>query len=56
MAPKAVRSKQQAKGVVRTMTDEMMKSENRSVITAVGVFAVGVAFLHSSLAELLIPQ
>ncbi|PVI06214.1 hypothetical protein DM02DRAFT_515187 [Periconia macrospinosa] len=29
--------------------------ENRSVVTAVGMFAIGVTFLHSSWAEILLP-
>ncbi|KAF2000062.1 hypothetical protein P154DRAFT_522852 [Amniculicola lignicola CBS 123094] len=30
-------------------------SENRSVVTSIGMFAIGVAFLHSSWSELLLP-
>ncbi|KAF1947754.1 hypothetical protein EJ02DRAFT_333241 [Clathrospora elynae] len=30
-------------------------SENRSVVSAVGLFAIGVTFLHSSWAEILLP-
>ncbi|KAJ4305205.1 hypothetical protein N0V90_000736 [Kalmusia sp. IMI 367209] len=33
----------------------VMSKENRSVVTAIGMFAVGVAFLHSSWAEILLP-
>ncbi|KAH4038334.1 hypothetical protein HBI56_178930 [Parastagonospora nodorum] len=29
--------------------------ENRSVVTAIGLFAIGVTFLHSSWAEILLP-
>ncbi|EMD60866.1 hypothetical protein COCC4DRAFT_32238 [Bipolaris maydis ATCC 48331] len=29
--------------------------ENRSIVTAAGMFALGVAFLHSSWAEILLP-
>ncbi|KAF2852992.1 hypothetical protein T440DRAFT_445884 [Plenodomus tracheiphilus IPT5] len=30
-------------------------AENRSVVGAIGMFAVGVTFLHSSWAEILLP-
>ncbi|KAF1836197.1 hypothetical protein BDW02DRAFT_628955 [Decorospora gaudefroyi] len=30
-------------------------AENRSVVTAIGLFAIGVTFLHSSWAEMLLP-
>ncbi|KAK3203493.1 hypothetical protein GRF29_112g1481867 [Pseudopithomyces chartarum] len=33
----------------------IMSKENRSVVTAIGLFAIGVTFLHSSWAEILIP-
>ncbi|KAF2241637.1 hypothetical protein BU26DRAFT_175052 [Trematosphaeria pertusa] len=33
----------------------IMSKDNRSVVTAIGLFAVGVTFLHSSWAEILLP-
>ncbi|KAH7380683.1 hypothetical protein BKA66DRAFT_465180 [Pyrenochaeta sp. MPI-SDFR-AT-0127] len=40
-----------AQTALRTFTS----AENRSVVSAVGMFAIGVAFLHSSWAEILLP-
>ncbi|KAF1921097.1 hypothetical protein BDU57DRAFT_509708 [Ampelomyces quisqualis] len=40
---------------VRTTLRAFADKENRSVVTAVGMFAIGVAFLHSSWAEILLP-
>ncbi|KAF2687057.1 hypothetical protein K458DRAFT_295578 [Lentithecium fluviatile CBS 122367] len=40
-----------ARGAYQTI----MSPDNRSVVTAIGMFAVGVAFLHSSWAEILLP-
>ncbi|OAL00684.1 hypothetical protein IQ06DRAFT_293957 [Phaeosphaeriaceae sp. SRC1lsM3a] len=40
-----------AQSTLRAFTDK----ENRSVVTAVGLFAIGVTFLHSSWAEILLP-
>ncbi|KAF1974750.1 hypothetical protein BU23DRAFT_531110 [Bimuria novae-zelandiae CBS 107.79] len=33
----------------------VMSKDNRSVVSAIGLFAIGVTFLHSSWAEILIP-
>ncbi|KAF3050209.1 hypothetical protein E8E11_008744 [Didymella keratinophila] len=33
----------------------LTSAENRSVVTAIGLFAIGVTFLHSSWAEILLP-
>ncbi|KAF2828388.1 hypothetical protein CC86DRAFT_368639 [Ophiobolus disseminans] len=40
-----------AQNTLHAFTDK----ENRSVVTAIGMFAIGVAFLHSSWAEILLP-
>ncbi|KAH7400948.1 hypothetical protein DE146DRAFT_755386 [Phaeosphaeria sp. MPI-PUGE-AT-0046c] len=40
-----------AQSTLRAFTDK----ENRGVVTAVGLFAIGVTFLHSSWAEILLP-
>ncbi|KAF1842448.1 uncharacterized protein K460DRAFT_370410 [Cucurbitaria berberidis CBS 394.84] len=40
-----------ARNAIRTFTS----AENRGVVSAVGMFAIGVAFLHSSWAEILLP-
>ncbi|KAF2813686.1 uncharacterized protein BDZ99DRAFT_516339 [Mytilinidion resinicola] len=40
-----------AQSIYRTVTS----SENRGVITAAGLFVAGVAFLHSSLSEFIVP-
>ncbi|KAL2358629.1 hypothetical protein BJ546DRAFT_1057049 [Cryomyces antarcticus] len=39
----------------RAVLDGLTAPENRSVVTAVGLFAAGVAFLHSSWSEILLP-
>ncbi|KAF2738190.1 hypothetical protein EJ04DRAFT_509854 [Polyplosphaeria fusca] len=57
MPPKTVKSRQQARepsyasNTLAMFTDK----ENRGVVTAIGLFAVGVAFLHSSWSEILLP-
>jgi len=43
------------KGYTRTMVDELLKPDNRSLLTAVGLFATAVVVLHSGLAEFLVP-
>ncbi|KAF2191334.1 hypothetical protein K469DRAFT_720328 [Zopfia rhizophila CBS 207.26] len=40
----------------RTAMQSITSQENRSVVTAIGLFAVGVAFLHSSWSEILLPM
>ncbi|KAF2225564.1 hypothetical protein BDZ85DRAFT_279243 [Elsinoe ampelina] len=40
---------------VRNIINEVTSPENRSVVTAVGFFAAGVAFLHSSWSDVLRP-
>ncbi|KAL1301789.1 hypothetical protein AAFC00_005984 [Neodothiora populina] len=46
---------QQQQGYARTILNELSSPDNRSVVTAVTVFATGVAFLHSSWSEILLP-
>ncbi|KAF2473236.1 uncharacterized protein BDR25DRAFT_302198 [Lindgomyces ingoldianus] len=57
MAPKAVkpRSSPAEPSYARSVVQGLASSENRSVVTAIGMFAVGVAFLHSSWSEILLP-
>ncbi|KAF2432369.1 hypothetical protein EJ08DRAFT_695480 [Tothia fuscella] len=45
----------QEKGMARKVVEEITSPDNRQVITAVGLFVAGVAFLHSSLSEILLP-
>ncbi|CBX99970.1 hypothetical protein LEMA_uP075590.1 [Plenodomus lingam JN3] len=40
-----------AQSTLRALTS----AENRSVVGAIGLFAIGVTFLHSSWAEILLP-
>ncbi|EFQ90746.1 hypothetical protein PTT_12591 [Pyrenophora teres f. teres 0-1] len=40
-----------ASSALQTFTSK----ENRTIFTAVGMFAIGVTFLHSSWAEILLP-
>ncbi|KAF2019657.1 hypothetical protein BU24DRAFT_419277 [Aaosphaeria arxii CBS 175.79] len=40
------------RSVVQTFTS----SENRPIVTAIGLFAIGVTFLHSSWSEILLPM
>ncbi|KAF2205604.1 hypothetical protein GQ43DRAFT_362002 [Delitschia confertaspora ATCC 74209] len=42
-------------GFASSTFSSITSSENRSVVTAIGLFAVGVAFLHSSWSEYLLP-
>ncbi|OTA31616.1 hypothetical protein BTJ68_07279 [Hortaea werneckii EXF-2000] len=49
------RPAQQKGGYARQIIDEVTSQENRSVVTAVTFFAAGVAFLHSSWSEILLP-
>ncbi|ORY02951.1 hypothetical protein BCR34DRAFT_492740 [Clohesyomyces aquaticus] len=39
----------------RSVVQGLTSPDNRSVVTAIGLFAVGVAFLHSSWSEILLP-
>jgi len=45
----------QEKNIAQTVVGELTAPENRQVLTAVGLFVAGVAFLHSSFSELLVP-
>ncbi|KAF2232512.1 hypothetical protein EV356DRAFT_505270 [Viridothelium virens] len=45
----------QDQGYFRNVMNEVSNPENRAVLTAVGMFAVSVAFLHSSWSEILLP-
>ncbi|PSN67152.1 hypothetical protein BS50DRAFT_573894 [Corynespora cassiicola Philippines] len=59
MPPKAVASKGrtvQEPSFARSTVQAFTSQENRSVVTAVGMFAIGVAFLHSSWSEVLLPM
>ncbi|KAG9592279.1 hypothetical protein KCU77_g8687, partial [Aureobasidium melanogenum] len=51
MAPK--RANQQ--GAISQVYTSLASPDNRSVVTAVAFFAAGVAFLHSSWSEMLLP-
>ncbi|KAF2789913.1 hypothetical protein K505DRAFT_377895 [Melanomma pulvis-pyrius CBS 109.77] len=44
-----------APSFARSTVQALISPDNRSVISAIGMFAVGVAFLHSSWAEILLP-
>jgi len=48
--PKAIKQK----GYPQTVLDEIMKTDNRELVTAVGVFAAAVAVLHMGWAEFLL--
>ncbi|KAH6616597.1 hypothetical protein C7974DRAFT_402087 [Boeremia exigua] len=39
----------------RSTIQGLTSAENRSVVTSIGLFAIGVTFLHSSWAEILLP-
>ncbi|XPS73715.1 hypothetical protein M3J09_005852 [Ascochyta lentis] len=39
----------------RSTIQGLTSQENRSVVTSIGLFAIGVTFLHSSWAEILLP-
>ena len=45
----------QPQGYARTALNELTSAENRTVVTAVAFFVTGVAFLHSSWSEVLLP-
>ncbi|THY85021.1 hypothetical protein D6C92_09046 [Aureobasidium pullulans] len=51
MAPKRA----QSQGAISQMYTSLASPDNRSVVTAVVFFAAGVAFLHSSWSEILLP-
>ncbi|THX70807.1 hypothetical protein D6D04_09771 [Aureobasidium pullulans] len=51
MAPKRA----QSQGAISQMYTSLASPDNRSVVTAVAFFAAGVAFLHSSWSEILLP-
>ncbi|CZT15955.1 uncharacterized protein RCC_01794 [Ramularia collo-cygni] len=52
----AIGGRQQARGnVARDTFGWVSNPENRSVVIAVTFFATGVAFLHSSWSEILLP-
>ncbi|KAF2457794.1 hypothetical protein BDY21DRAFT_371349 [Lineolata rhizophorae] len=53
--PLVGRNSQQSESTFKTVVNGITSSENRTVVTAVGLFAVGVAFLHSSWSEILLP-
>ncbi|KAF2645099.1 hypothetical protein P280DRAFT_391005 [Massarina eburnea CBS 473.64] len=58
MAPKTVSSKGRTlaePNFAQSAYQSFTSKENRSVVTAIGMFAAGVAFLHSSWAEMLLP-
>ncbi|TKA49582.1 hypothetical protein B0A54_00249 [Friedmanniomyces endolithicus] len=42
-------------GYARQVIGELSSPENRSVVISVAFFAAGVAFLHSSWSEILLP-
>ncbi|KAF2133245.1 hypothetical protein P153DRAFT_282363 [Dothidotthia symphoricarpi CBS 119687] len=58
MPPKQIHGKGRAlaePNFAQTTLHAVTSKENRSVITAIGMFAIGVTFLHSSWAEILLP-
>ncbi|KAK7191422.1 hypothetical protein DPSP01_002975 [Paraphaeosphaeria sporulosa] len=56
MAPKAVNGRRGAEpNFAVSAYQTIMSQDNRSVVTAIGMFAIGVTFLHSSWAEILLP-
>ncbi|KAF2165749.1 hypothetical protein M409DRAFT_24037 [Zasmidium cellare ATCC 36951] len=48
-------SSRRNKGFASDTYNFLTDAENRSVVTSVAFFAAGVAFLHSSWAEILLP-
>ncbi|KAK8194174.1 hypothetical protein M8818_007362 [Zalaria obscura] len=48
-------ARQNRTGYARTVINELTSSENRSVVIGISFFAAGVAFLHSSWSEILLP-
>ncbi|KZF24296.1 hypothetical protein L228DRAFT_245208 [Xylona heveae TC161] len=59
MAPKRVvvqaRQEPVQPSFFKAAYEEVTSPENRSLVTAAGLFAAGVAFLHSSWSEILLP-
>ncbi|KAF1959643.1 hypothetical protein CC80DRAFT_489754 [Byssothecium circinans] len=60
MPPKAVASSSKGRTLAepsfaQSTYQAFTSKENRSVVTAIGMFAIGVTFLHSSWAEILLP-
>ncbi|PLB49622.1 putative TOM core complex subunit Tom6 [Aspergillus steynii IBT 23096] len=57
MPPKQVvfSSGRPQKGFIGTAYDEITHPENTTIVRSLLVFGAGVAFLHSSLGELLLP-
>ncbi|KAF3042386.1 hypothetical protein E8E12_006739 [Didymella heteroderae] len=58
MAPKQINGKGRTvaePSFAQTTIQGLTSAENRSVVTAIGLFAIGVTFLHSSWAEILLP-
>ncbi|KAA8645596.1 putative TOM core complex subunit Tom6 [Aspergillus tanneri] len=57
MAPKQVivSSGRPQKGFLSAAYDEITHPENATIVRSLLVFGAGVAFLHSSLSELLLP-
>ncbi|KAJ5312987.1 hypothetical protein PENANT_c018G10325 [Penicillium antarcticum] len=43
------------KGFVSTVYDEATNPENKTIVRSLLIFGAGVAFLHSSLGEFLLP-
>ncbi|KAJ5981722.1 hypothetical protein N7499_009226 [Penicillium canescens] len=43
------------KGFVSTIYDEATNPENKTIVRSLLIFGAGVAFLHSSLGEFLLP-
>ncbi|KAF2444990.1 hypothetical protein P171DRAFT_485064 [Karstenula rhodostoma CBS 690.94] len=55
MAPKAVNGRKGEPNFAVGAYQTLLSKDNRSVVTAIGMFAIGVTFLHSSWAEMLLP-
>ncbi|KAJ4412186.1 hypothetical protein N0V91_000654 [Didymella pomorum] len=58
MAPKQLNGKGRTvaePSFAQSTIQGLTSAENRSVVTAIGLFAIGVTFLHSSWAEILLP-
>jgi hypothetical protein len=45
----------EAAGYGRSAVSSLTSAENRGVVSAIGLFVIGVAFLHSSWSEILLP-
>ncbi|KAJ5621939.1 hypothetical protein N7528_005171 [Penicillium herquei] len=52
MAPKHITAQ---KGFFSTALSEARNPENATIVRSIAIFTVGVAFLHSSLGEILLP-